>query len=160
MPSRTTTPLVELVVLSIWLGASVFFSAGVAPSLFAVLPTRALAGAVVGRLLPIVFYSGIVVGAVVVADTFVDHRTWRWLGRETAGAVIIIACAIAQFVIIPRIDRLRASIGGPMDALPADDVRRAAFGRLHGLSVAWLGLAMLAAVVAMVLSARAAASKT
>lgn len=160
MPSRATMPLVELVVLSLWLGASVFVSAAVAPSLFAVLPTRSLAGAVVGRLLPIVFYSGMIAGAVVLAGMFVDQRGWRWRGRESAGAVIILACAVAQFVILPRIERLRAEIGGPMDALPADDLRRAAFGRLHGLSVAWLGLAMLAAVVAMVLSARTIASRT
>ena len=44
--------------LALWLGAAGFFSAAVAPALFAVLPTRTLAGEVVGRVLPVVFYVG------------------------------------------------------------------------------------------------------
>jgi hypothetical protein len=68
---------------------------------------------------------------------------------------MIIACGIAQWIVGPRIERLRQEIGGPLDALPLDDVRRVAFGRLHGASVAWLGVAMLAAAVALVAAARA-----
>jgi hypothetical protein len=147
--------MVDVIALAAWLGAALFFSATVAPGLFAVLPTRALAGAVVGRLLPVVFYTGIAVGALVAALEVSAHRAWSWRGRETAAAVMIAACAIGQLVIGSRIERLRAEIGVPMDALPVTDPRRVEFGRLHGLSVAWLGLAMLAAAVALVLSARA-----
>jgi hypothetical protein len=151
--------LVELAVLGIWLGGALFFSAAVAPALFAVLPTRSLAGSVVGRLLPVVFIAGIVVGALIVAAGILSDREWNWRGRESAAAVMVFACGFAQLVIVPRIERLRAAIGGPMDALPLSDIRRAAFGRLHGLSVAWLGLAMLAAVVAMIQAGRAVAPK-
>jgi hypothetical protein len=45
--------------------------------------------------------------------------------------------------------------GGPIEILPADDARRMAFGRLHGASVAWLGLAMIAAIVIFVAAIRA-----
>jgi hypothetical protein len=147
--------LSQLVVLALWLGAAAFFSSAVAPALFAALPTRSLAGDVVGRLLPIVFYSGMAVGVLVAVVQVGAQGTWHWRGVESAAAVIAGACAIAQFAIAPRIERLRAAIGGPLDALPADDARRLAFGRLHGISVAWLGLAMLAAGIAMFLSARA-----
>jgi hypothetical protein len=41
-----------------------------------------------------------------------------------------------------------------VDDLPVSDPRRVAFGRLHGLSVGWLGVAILAALVALVLVAR------
>src|ERR1043166_7406491 len=38
---------IEALMLTVWLGAMIFFSVAVAPSAFAVLPTRALAGQVV-----------------------------------------------------------------------------------------------------------------
>lgn len=154
MTRRVPTPLIEVTALAMWLGAAAFFSVAVAPALFDTLPTRMLAGAVVGRLLPGVYYSGLVVGALVIAVEIMPHGAWSWRGREVLGAVIVLACGIAQFVIGPRIDRMRAEIAGPLESLPADNAQRAAFGRLHGASVAFLGLAMLAAVVALVLSAR------
>jgi hypothetical protein len=156
---RVSGPLIELGALAAWLGAALFFSAAVAPGLFAVLPTRALAGLVVGRLLPVVFYAGIVAGAFVVVMEMRTQGGWSWRGRESPAAVMIVACGVAQLLIAPRIERVRAAIGGPMDALPVADPRRVAFGRLHGLSVAWLGVAMLAAAIALALAARAAASE-
>jgi predicted RND superfamily exporter protein len=70
------------------------------------------------------------------------------------GALMVVACAIAQLIVGPRIARLRAEISAPIESLPIDDARRMMFGRLHGVSIAWLGVAMLAAVVALVLCAR------
>jgi hypothetical protein len=58
---------------------------------------------------------------------------------------MLIACAIAQFIIGGQIDRLRDAAGVPVAALGRDDPRRVAFGRLHALSVAALGAAMVAA---------------
>ena len=51
--------IIELVGLTLWLGAAILFAAVVAPALFAVLPSRALAGDVVARVLPVILYSGI-----------------------------------------------------------------------------------------------------
>jgi hypothetical protein len=152
---RSTSAIVELTIMALWLGAAVLFSAAVAPALFATLPTRTLAGLVVGRVLPIVFYSGMAVAAAVVAMELVTQGRWSWRGRETSGAVMFASCAIAQLVVAPRIERLRADMGGVLETLAADDARRAAFGRLHGASVAWLGLAMLAAAIGAFLAARA-----
>jgi len=151
--------LIEIAVLALWLGAAVLFSAVVAPALFAALPTRTLAGVVVGRVLPTIFYAGMVVGAVVIALQLRDGDGWSWRGAETAGAAIVASCAIAQFVVAPRIERIRAAINGPIDILPVDDPERLAFGRLHGVSVGWLGLAMLAAAAALIIAARAVMSK-
>lgn len=155
MPVRASVSTLQLIILSLWLGAAGFFSAAVAPALFAVLPTRTLAGAVVGRMLPVVFYSGILVGLGLAALQVMARRQWSFGAREISGAVMVGACAVAQFIIGPRIERLRSEIGGPLEALAADDARRAAFGRLHGISVGWLGLAMIAAVVAIVVASRA-----
>jgi hypothetical protein len=145
---------VQTIALSLWLGAAALFVSSVAPAAFAVMPSRALAGALVGRVLPALFYAGIGVGVAVMALEFAAGRPML-RGRSMSGAFVIVACAAAQFVIGTRIDRLRQDIGGSLEGLAADDLRRVAFGRLHGASVALLGVAMLAAVIALILSMRA-----
>jgi hypothetical protein len=70
-----------------------------------------------------------------------------------AAVALALACATAQFGVAPRIERARAAIGPSMETLAPGDPRRAAFGRLHGLSVLCLGAAMLAAATALALGA-------
>ena len=154
VPRRMSLPIVEFFALALWLGAAAVFSAVVAPAAFAVLPTRTLAGDVVGRVLPVIFYAGISLGVLVVVLDTVDAEEWRWSGVVAAGAVITVACAAAQFVVGSRIDLVRSRISGPVDSLPPSDPLRVEFGRLHGISVALLGIAMLAAAVAVVAIAR------
>jgi hypothetical protein len=136
--------------LSAWLGAAALFSAVVAPAAFAALPSRTLAGALVGRVLPVVFIAGIVVA---LAGLLLDRgRGGRSPGvRRAALIVTALACATAQFYIAPRIETVRREIDGPIEQLASTDARRIAFGRLHAVSVGWLGLAMLAAGTALVL---------
>jgi hypothetical protein len=147
MPSA----LAGVVLLAAWLGAALLVAAVVAPAAFAVLPTRTLAGALVGRVLPAIFWSGMGAGLAVLALTWtMPQRGWR-----TAAAMTLVgACVAAQLVVAPRIEQVRAQIGGAVDALDPSDPRRQAFGRLHGLSVAWMGLGGLAAVVALILLLR------
>jgi hypothetical protein len=153
MSTRAGLPMTEALLLATWIGAALLFTLVVAPAAFAVLPTRTLAGALVGRVLPVLFYAGVVIGsAIVVLDLIGRTGTW---GRAAAGAVSALACAVAQLVVGTRIDRLRAAINGPLDALAGDDPRRVAFGKLHAISVGWLGIAMLAAIVALALAVRA-----
>ena len=153
MTARAAIPLAEMLMLAAWLGAALLFTTVVAPAAFTALPSRTLAGAVVGRVLPALFYTGVVVGvAVFLLDTLGRTGTWT---RASAGAVTAVACAIAQFIVGGRVERLRQQIAGPIDALAADDARRVSFGRLHAFSVGWLGIAILAALLALVLAARA-----
>lgn len=149
---RPLTPaLISIVLLAAWLGAALAVAAVVAPAAFDVLPTRTLAGALVGRVLPTLFWSGVVVGLLVL-----------WMGwrlplpgtRAGAAVVLVAACLVAQLVIAPRIDRIRARIGGPMDALDPSNPLRQSFGRLHGASVACLGVGGIAALVILVLLIR------
>src|SRR5436305_1044502 len=112
---RASSFVLEFALLALWLGGAILFAAVVAPSLFAVLPTRTLAGAVVGRVLPSIFYSGVVAGALVVLLELRTNDGWRWRGPETAGLVMALSCAIAQFLVGPRIERLRAEIGGTLE---------------------------------------------
>ena len=153
MSARVALPLAEILLLGAWIGAALLFTTVVAPAAFAVLPSRGLAGALVGRVLPVLFYTGIIIGsAIVLLEVLTSTRAW---GRAAAGAVASLACVIAQLVIGARIAALRTEIGGPLDALAADDPRRLAFGKLHAFSVGWLGIAMIAALVAIVLAVRA-----
>lgn len=146
--------LTEVVLIAAWLGAAVFFSAVVAQAAFAVLPTRTLAGALVGRVLPVLFNTGMVLGALVWAMEAAWGRGWM-SSRAIAAIVALASCAVAQFVVGGRIEQVRAAIGGPIDALAVDDARRVAFGRLHAFSVGWLGVGIIASLVALVLAMRA-----
>ena len=138
------------VLIAAWLGATTLFAAVVAPALFAVLPSRALAGLVVGRTLPVLFIAGIVVGTAVFAVALARRPAARLrLACAAGGACMVLACSAAQFVVGTRIHRVRAAIGGSLDALEPGDPLRAEFGRLHGVSVGLLGLAALGGVVAL-----------
>jgi len=152
--------LTQLVALALWLGGALLLAAVVAPAAFAVLPSRALAGALVGRVLPTVFYAGMAAGALVLALALAAKGAPFARSRAALGGVLAGACAVAQLVIGPRIARLRVEIGPSLEALAADDARRAAFGRLHGFSVVWMGVGIVAAVAALVLAALALRSRS
>jgi len=149
-PPRSLSLVVEVVVLSFWLGAAVLFAAVVAPALFAALPSRTSAGDVVGRVLPVLLWVGVVVSLVV---GFIEAVGRNGILTTSASFLVALACGYA-LMLGQRIDRLRASIGGPVEVLPATDPRRVDFGRMHGLSVAALGVAMLAAVALTVSAVR------
>jgi hypothetical protein len=107
-----------------------------------VLHSHLLAGGLIVRVLPPLFYSGLAIGLV----TAMLATSWRrWVAFVMAGA-----CAVAQFVVAARIDQLRATVSGPVDALPSTDPRQAAFAQLHGLSVLFLIAAMISALVIVI----------
>ena len=136
-----------IALISAWMGAALLASAVVAPAAFAVLPSRTLAGALVGRVLPVLFWSGMVLGLVAAQVT----RAVAAGALGTSAALsLTAACAAAQLVIGPRIEAVRESIGGPVDALDPSDPRRQMFGKLHGMSVLFLGIAGIAALVVLI----------
>ena len=75
---------IRLLLLGLWLGAACFFIA-VAQSAFAVLPAREIAGAVVGRTLSVLNYSGIGVALILLLTSLVVrkdvNRFWVWTER-------------------------------------------------------------------------------
>jgi len=140
--------LATVILLAAWLGAALLVTAVVAPAAFAVLPSRTLAGTMVGRVLPAVFASGMAVGIVAIVVAALDKASLLALATATLSTA---SCAVAQFVINPRIAALRLAIAGPVEALPQQDPRRVAFGALHGYSVGGLGVAMLSAGTCLVI---------
>lgn len=152
---------ISAVLLAAWFGAAVYFSAVVARAAFGVLPSRTLAGDLVGATLPSLFISGIATGAIAALLALpAPRREWyggrfTWLfGSLLAGGF----CAVGQFVLSPRIDVLRASLGASLETLSRADPARMEFARLHLMSVAALGLAMLLALVGLVAAIRHATS--
>ncbi|MBV6522973.1 MAG: hypothetical protein MNPFHGCM_03139 [Gemmatimonadaceae bacterium] len=145
---RRLVPLV----LSAWLGASFLASAVVAPAAFAILPSRALAGALVGRVLPVLFASG----AVAAVLSVLAYRSAACRRRVRAAAWLLgVAMLAAQFVVLPRIRAVRESAGNRLESLAQEDERRIAFGRLHGVSLMLLGIGVLSALVLVVEGSRA-----
>lgn len=142
---------IRLLLLGLWLGAAVFFIA-VAQSSFAVLPTRELAGAVVGRTLSVLNYAGLAISVVLILSSFIVRRTankfWLWTERVLL-ILIAAACAAGQFVIGLMLASVRGQMGGrPIDEIPADDPLRMQFNNLHEASVWVLMAAMAAALIA------------
>jgi hypothetical protein len=147
----------RLLAVAVWLGSAVFFSAAVAPSAFAVLPSRELAGALVARTLTILNVGGFVAGLLLLAGALAGRKLARWYAwvAEVAALLVLAAAAfVGQFVIAARMSALRAQMGKPIEEVAADDPLRVAFNALHGNSVTALSAAMLAAAVALFLIAR------
>jgi hypothetical protein len=147
----------RLLAIAVWLGSAVFFSAAVAPSAFAVLQSRELAGAMVARTLTILNVGGLVVGLLLLAGAFAGRRFARWyswVGEVVALAAVAAATFVGQFVIGARMAALRAQMGRPIEEVAVDDPLRVAFNALHGNSVTALSVAMLAAALALFLIAR------
>ncbi len=154
MPTPRGASLAQIVITSVWLGAALLLAAAVAPAAFAVLPSRSLAGDLVGRVLPVIFWSGMALfAAVMVLGVWTDALS-KYKPRVLFAAIGGTACMIAQFVVDVTIARIRARAHGPIDALPATDPLRVAFGQLHLFSVVLLGLAMLAAAAVLLLALR------
>ena len=147
-----TRPLWASLLVALWLGAALLTVTVVAPGAFAVLPTRALAGEMVGYVLPVVFSGAI---AVPVLALVIDPGARRSGISIFASACSAIAAVTALAVVNPRIAALRVVAAMPIDQLSPDDPRRTMFGLLHAASVILLGAAMLALVVLLVSRARA-----
>ena len=152
---------IAAVLLAAWLGAAVYFGAVVARAAFAVLPSRTLSGDLVGATLPAVYTAGVVMAGVAMLLALPAPRREWYAGRFTwllASLVAAGLCAVGQFLLIPRIDVLRGSLGIALDSTPATDPARAEFARLHLFSVGALGIAIVLALVALIAAVRHATS--
>lgn len=139
----------EVILLSAWLGAGILVAAAVAPAAFRVLPSRSMAGAIVGAVLPVIFISGLVIAVAAIGLEARAGARWARPAVVVPYIALILGCAVAQFIIGPKIEAVRVTIGGAVDALDPADPRRVQFGRLHGFSVLWMGVAMLGGASAL-----------
>ena len=150
-------PFVEVLLLSVWLGSMIFFSFAVAPSAFAVLPTRELAGVMVTSAIGKVEVLGLVIGPLLI---LIQAASWRVRYSSKAiktvqpllVVVMIAAAALSRFWISPRMVSLRGAMGGHIDDVPVADPVRIQFNDLHQYSVVLMGTAMIAGLVVLFLT--------
>jgi hypothetical protein len=141
---------IRLLILSIWLGAGVFFIA-VAQVAFSVIADRELAGAVVGRNLSIMNYSGMAIAVILLLTSVLGSakvsKLWLWVERVLL-VLLGSACAVGEFLIGFWMSSIRAQFGMPLAEVAADDPLRIQFNTLHQYST-WVFMgAMACALIA------------
>jgi uncharacterized protein DUF4149 len=148
---------VRMLLLASWLGAAIFFSAVVAPSVFRVLRAfdlpnaNEIAGTIVTRTLSVVNTSGFILGLLLIISMFVFRESYRRrsLVLEIVTLMILsLTTGLGQWVIAAKMRDLRAAMRLPIDQVALNDPNRLAFAALHGYSVAALGVAIIAALIA------------
>ncbi|HEV8187762.1 MAG TPA: DUF4149 domain-containing protein [Pyrinomonadaceae bacterium] len=153
----------RLILLACWFGAALFFGAVVAPTAFNVVRSFGLpnaneiAGSIVTRSLSVVNIAGFLIALLLLLTLFLRRSSTGRVGFVFECFCIVIMAlgtGVAHWVITVRMRALRAAMVVPIDQIGFDDSRRIEFNTLHGYSVNALGLAMIAALVAMVLMAR------
>lgn len=140
--------------LGCWLGSIIFFIL-LTQGIFSVMPTKDLAGVVVGYSLARLHILGIVAGCVYLVATVALEKSVAALARPAALLVfVMILCTMAaQYGVIARMDALRVQMGS-VDATAADNPLRAAFDRLHQYSVQLESAVLLSGLAALFLTAR------
>jgi len=142
-----------LLSLVVWIGGLIFFAFVLAPTVFAVLPTRQLAGNVVARSLGILHWMAISCGTVFAITSMIDSRAVNGVAqpfalRNLVVYAMIILTMVGMFGIASRMLELRQEMG-VIDDVPHDSPLRVEFNRLHvwstriESSILVLGLALL-----------------
>jgi putative copper export protein len=147
-----------LLSLVVWLGGITFFAFVLAPTVFAVLPTRELAGAVVNRTLPVLHWMGVVSGIGFLATsmgyaTMTTGSPQALAPKHILVVVMLVLTLVSMFVVSSRMMALRAEMG-VIDTVPQDDPRRVEFNRLHHWSTRLEGSVYLIGLVVLYLTAR------
>lgn len=122
------------ILLTIWAGSLWTVCALVAPTLFAVLEDRQLAGALAARFFAAIAWLGFAIGAALIAMT----RTRIWSGHRR----------LSRWIVVTAVTPVASELFlGPMmeNARAMEDMRR--FAALHGLAGALFLIACVGALV-------------
>jgi uncharacterized protein DUF4149 len=150
-----------LLSLVVWLGGLIFFAFVLAPTVFSpgLLPSRQMAGSIVGRSLDRLHCMAIVSGTVFLIASMLYSRIASGNARPLAARHVLIALmllltVISQFAISPKMHAIRAE-AGVIDDLPPDNPRRLEFDRLHMWSEKFEVAVLLLGLVALYVTAQA-----
>jgi len=119
------------------------------------MPTKDLAGVIVGYSLARLHILGIVAGCLYLIATVAVEKSILAIVRP-AGLLVflmIICTMVSQYGIIARMDVLRDQMGS-VAATPAESPLRVAFDRLHQYSVRLESAVLLSGLAALFLTAR------
>lgn len=147
--------------LVVWLGGVIFLAFVEAPTAFSsgLLPTRHMAGSIVGRSLDLLHYMAIVSGIIYLFASMLYSRMTRGAARPLAArhlliALMLLLTVISQFAISPKMHALRAEVGA-IDNLPLDNPQRHEFDRLHAWSEKFEAAVLLLGLVTIYVTAQA-----
>ncbi len=137
-----------LLALAVWIGGIIFFAFVLAPSAFSQLPSRHLAGSLVGSTLKSLHWIGLISGGVFLISSLFYSRlhvgTLQPLApRNVLIVLMIILTLVSQFSIIPRMDALRAALPEDIESVRPDDTTRMRFDSLHRTSTRVEGVVLL-----------------
>ena len=149
-----------LLSLVVWIGGLVFFAFALAPTAFHVLPTRLLAGTLVGKLLTKLHWIAIFSGIVFLISSLVYSRLTDGTAHVFAMRHVLICLMLgltlfSQFWITPRMLTLRAQVADFDTTATLDNPARAQFDALHVWSERVEGAVLLLGLVVVYLTARA-----
>jgi uncharacterized membrane protein len=150
-----------LLSLVVWLGGLIFFAFVLAPTAFSpgLLPTRHMAGSIVGRSLDVLHYMAIVSGIVFLIASMLYSRMTVGTARPLAArhlliVLMLLLTVISQFAISPKMHAIRAEVG-VIDNVPPDNPLRMEFNRLHLWSEKFEEAVLLLGLVALYTTAQA-----
>lgn len=157
---KTIIQYLRLLILGLWLGAALFFSAAVAPTVFGVLRgaqlanAGELAGMMVQRMLGVINRGGFEIGLFLLVTGFFTGKNASPLvrfGELISLAILTITTGVSHWIISARILAIRGALQTPVDQLAGNDPQRMAFDSLHSYSVALMGAAIIAALLAFLI---------
>jgi len=149
--------------LAAWFGAALLFGAVVAPAAFGVLRSFGLpnaseiAGSIVTRTLGVVNVAGFVIALLLLLTALLRRHAQTKLSliiELVCIGLIALTTAVGHWFIAARMRAIRAALELPIDQIATSDARRIEFNALHGYSVNALGIAMIAALVALIVVGR------
>jgi uncharacterized membrane protein len=134
--------------LIVWIGGIFFFAFVLAPTAFSLLPSKHLAGSLVGSTLKSLHWIGIVSGGVFLISSLLYARlhvgTLHSLApRNVLIVLMIVLTLVSQIGIIPRMDVLRAALPDDIESVRPDDPARMSFDSLHRTSTRIEGFVLL-----------------
>jgi len=117
-------PVVERILLTLWIGGLWVVGFAVTPTLFAELPDTATAGSVAGSLFTIMSRIGLLCASVLLLLGWLQRachaRRWQLL----VITIMMVLVVLGEYVLAPMISELRVS----------GQVASPRFGQLHGLA--------------------------
>ena len=142
-----------LLSLVLWVGGLIFFTI-VAPTAFHVLPTRLLAGTLVGNLLGKLHWIAIVCGIVFLISSLVYSRLAEGTShvfaiRHVIVCLMLVLTLFSQFWITPRMLTLRAQVSNFDTTATQNEPARAEFDALHVWSERVEGAVLLLGLIAL-----------
>jgi hypothetical protein len=125
--------------LTVWIGGIIFLSFVEAPTAFHVLPSRHMAGTVVGHSLGILHWMGLFAGVIFLGSSMLlssltTGSAHPLAARHVLIILMLLLTAVSQFGISPKMATLRAQFGD-LDTVAATDPGRVQFDTLHKWSV-------------------------